>query len=67
MVQKTIRLLTWMSPGDKTRNQIDYIALDSRFRNSIMKSKTYSGADCDSDHVPVIADVKIQLRKLRKR
>ena len=50
---------TWKSPGDVTRNQIDYILIRNRFRNSIKKCKTYSGADINSDHNPVVAIVGI--------
>ena len=28
--------------------------------------KTYPGADCNSDHVPVVATVKLRLKKLTK-
>ena len=34
------RLYTWRSPGDLTRNQIDYILSSKRFRNSILNCKT---------------------------
>ena len=48
-------LYTWKSPGDHYRNQIDYITINNRFRNSIKQVKTYPGADCGSDHSPVVA------------
>ena len=35
------QLYTWRSPGDRTRNQIDYITINKRFRNSITQVKTY--------------------------
>lgn len=60
------RLWTWKSPGDRTRNQIDYILVPRRFRNSVISSKTIPGADCDSDHVPIINEIRIKLKKLRK-
>ena len=37
------RLWTWQSPGDRARNQIDYIMVPQRFRNSIISSKAYPG------------------------
>ena len=60
------RLWTWKRPGDTWRNQIDYIAVNRRFRNTVTKTRTYPGADCNSDHVPVIATVRIKLKKLIK-
>ena len=47
-------LYTWKSPGDITRNQIDYILIRKRFRNSIKQCKTHPGADIASDHNPLI-------------
>ena len=58
------RLWTWKSPADRTRNQIDYITINSRYRNSITNVKTYPGADCNSDHVPVVANFRVKLKKL---
>lgn len=48
------RLYTWSSPhdqpGDIARNQIDYMCIKKRFRNSCLRVKTYPGADIESDH-----------------
>lgn len=37
------RCWTWKSPGDTTRNQIDYILIQERFRNSIRSCKSMPG------------------------
>ena len=60
-------LWAWSSPGDQYRNQIDYITINNRFRNSITQVKTYLGADGGSDHVPVLSDMRVRLRKLKRR
>ena len=62
-------LYTWKSPGDRARNQIDYITINKRFRNSIVQVKTYPGADCGvgCDHVPVVATMRLKLKKIKKR
>ena len=48
-----------------TRNQIDYILIRNRFRNSIKRCKTYPGADINSDHNPVVANVGIKLKSCK--
>ena len=57
------RRWTWKSPGDGSRNQIDYILIPKRFRNALLTSKTLPGADCYSDHVPVIGNFRLKLQK----
>ena len=37
-----------------------------RFRNSVISSNAFPGADCDSDHVPVISEIRVKLKRLRK-
>ena len=59
-------LYTWKSPGDHYRNQIDYITINNRFRNSIKQVKTYPGADCGSDHSPVVATMIPKLKKISR-
>ena len=56
-------LYTWKSPGDVCRNQIDYILIRHRYRNSVKQCKTYPGADIGSDHNPLIAKIKIRLKR----
>ena len=41
---------TWTSLDDNTKNQIDYILASQRYRNTILNSKVYPGADCSSGH-----------------
>lgn len=60
------RLWTWKSPGDNIRNQIDYITINKRFRNMVQQSKTYPGADCNSDHVPAICRFQLKLKTVKK-
>lgn len=60
------RLWTWKSPGDRARNLIDYLTIDRRFRNPVTEVRIYPGADCDSDPVPVVADIRMRLKKVRR-
>ena len=62
------RLYTWIrSPGDRVRNQIDYITINHRFRNAVKNSRTYSGADCESDHNPVVVDMEVRLERQKEK
>lgn len=60
------RLYTWKAPGDNPdkiiRNQIDYIIIKKRFRNSITSVKTYPGADVPSDHNLLTAVINLRLK-----
>ncbi|XP_076347953.1 uncharacterized protein LOC143245476 [Tachypleus tridentatus] len=60
------RCWTWKSPGDRVRNQIDFILMQKRYRNSTTSCKSMPGADCSSDHIPVVATMIVKLEKLKK-
>ncbi|XP_037784722.1 craniofacial development protein 2-like [Penaeus monodon] len=45
---------------------IDYIAIKKRYRSAIKNSKAYPGADCGSDHNPVICELKVKLKTIKK-
>lgn len=60
------RLWTWQSPGDRAKNQINYIMVPHRFRNSIIFSKAFPGADSGSDHVPVISKIRMKLKRIKQ-
>src|SRR3989441_4078501 len=64
--QKRSAQHTWISPDKEIKNQIDYVLIDIRFRNGIQNSKSMPGADCESDHNPVIVTIKIRLQRVRK-
>ena len=64
--QKDIHKYTGTSPDGRTRNQIDHIAVNGKFRSSIINARVYRGADISSDHNLVICDMKLKLRKVIK-
>ena len=59
-----IRLYTWKSPDGKIRNQIDYIAIDQKWKTSVIDCTTYPGAGCDTDHHLLLATTRLRLHKL---
>lgn len=60
------RLSTWTSPDKKTKNQIDYLLVNKRWRSSFRNVKTKPSAECGSDHRLLIADFRIKLQRLIK-
>ncbi|XP_023233175.1 craniofacial development protein 2-like [Centruroides sculpturatus] len=65
------RLYTWKSPADKNqtpiRKQIDYILINIRYRNCVTRVTTFPGADIGSDHVPLVADIKLKLKSIKPK
>ena len=61
--QPVRKLYTWKSPGDISRNQIDYIMFNERFRNCMKQAKTYPEADMNSDHNPVVVKINMKLKR----
>ncbi|XP_072392530.1 uncharacterized protein [Diabrotica undecimpunctata] len=63
------RLYTWTSPLHTKeriiRNQIDYVLINQRFRNSITSTKTYPSADANSDHNPVVANIRTRIKVIK--
>lgn len=65
------RLYTWKSPKDKPgdkkpiRNQIDFILMNKRFRNSCLSIRTYPGADINSDHCPLVSVIRVRMKKVK--
>ena len=64
--QRKRRLYTWTSPDGQHWNHIDYILCSQRWRSSIQSTKTRPGADCGSDHEPLIAKFRLKLKKAGK-
>ena len=60
---REIHKLTWYSPNNRDRNQIDHILINSKWTRSLQDVKVRRGADVGSDHQLVIAKIKLKLKK----
>ncbi|XP_023224327.1 craniofacial development protein 2-like [Centruroides sculpturatus] len=63
------RLYTWKAPGSRgieVRNQIDFILINHRYRNTITNIKTYPGADCGSDHNLLLSVIRVKLKHIKR-
>ena len=63
---KDIHKATWVSPVGRTRNQIDHVLINKRFRNSVNDTRVYRAADIGSDHYLVCTTIKLRLKTQTK-
>ncbi|XP_068712999.1 craniofacial development protein 2-like [Montipora foliosa] len=63
---KEIHKTTWTSPDKRTKNQIDHITINSRWRTSLLDTRVFRGADIGSDHMLVVGRLRLKLRKVAK-
>jgi len=61
--RKEIHKHTWKSPDGKTMSQIDHILIDKRYKSCISQVRTFRGADGDTDHYLVMANLKTKLSR----
>ena len=59
---KDIHKVTWNSPDYRTKNQIDHICINNKYRSFIQDVRAYRGADIGSDHNLCIAKLKAKLK-----
>lgn len=55
--------ITWMIPGSTQGNQIDHVLISKKWECVIQDVRSYRGANADSDHLLVIAKMKIKILK----
>ena len=64
---KDIHKYTWVSPDGRTKNQIDHVTINRKWRNSLKDVRTLRGADINSDHVLIRAELTQKLKTLNKK
>ena len=60
---KDIHKITWYSPNNRDKNQIDHVIINGKWRRSLLDTRSYRGADVNSDHCLVVARLKLKLKK----
>ncbi|XP_046980490.1 uncharacterized protein LOC124545586 [Schistocerca americana] len=64
------RLCIWRAPADRpddiVQSQIDYILINKRFGSSLTRACTYLEAHVPSDHVLLVAEIKIKIKNVKK-
>ena len=64
---KDIHLQTWMSPNRQHCNQIDHVAVNGKYKRSVMDARVFRGADVGSDHNLVVIRAKLKLHRTGKK
>lgn len=57
---------TWWAPNGRAKDQIDFVLVWERYRNSVRNANARPGADCVVDHNPVVVTLKCKLKKVQK-
>lgn len=56
-----------MSPGNRYRNQIDFILINKRWLKCVTNSRAYPGPDCMSDHNLVGVTLRLKIKKQKQQ
>jgi hypothetical protein len=66
-MHKDIHKYTWTSPNEKTKNQIDHILYNKKWRTSIQDVLARRKPDVGSDHNMVVCKLKLKLRRIKRK
>ena len=60
---KETHKLTWISPNQRDKKQIDHLLISGKWRKSLQDVRFRRGADVGSDHHLVVKHIKLKLQK----
>lgn len=61
-----IHKAAWVSPDNRTVNQIYHVLPSSRHKSYLLNVRTYRGANVDSDHYLVMGILRARISNIRK-
>ena len=64
---KDIHMQTWTSQNGQHRNQIDHVAVNGKYKRSVLDARVFRGADVGSDHNLVVIRAKLKLHRTGKK
>ena len=63
---REIHKTRWISPDLSTKIQIDHLAINSKWRTSLLDTRVFRGADIGSDYMLVVGRLRLKLRRVIK-
>ena len=60
---KEIHKLTWISPNQRDKKQIDHLLISGKWRRSLQDVRFRRGVDVGSDHHLVVTHIKLKLKR----
>ena len=60
---KEIHKLTWISPNQTDKKQIDHLLISGKWRRSLQDVRYRSGADVGSNHQLIVAHIKLKIKR----
>ena len=60
---KETQKLTWISPNQRDKKQIDHLLISGKWRKSLQDVRFRKGADVGSDHHLVVKHIKLKLKR----
>ena len=64
---KESRKSTWISPGGRHRNMIDFVMVQQQWSKIVQQCRSFPSADIASDHELVLCNLDLKLTRYRQR